>query len=156
MASLTRKYNNTLIDNLTYAYENSGLSNRLATVSDQVANTGVFDGFKKYTSGLLYQYDRNGSMKYDPPKGVAVAYNRLNLPEKATFSANDYVAYAYDASGRKLLKRASGASSTGALRTDYSGNYLYEDNKLPVRHSFFGWYVNWHTYSFLTVEKFIP
>ena len=126
-----------VIDDLAYAYETSYIasSNRLLSVEDKVANA---EGFNDGNAGLKedYTYDNNGNMTRDLNKGIGtstndainvIAYNHLNLPQTVT-KGGSTIRYVYDATGRKLAQYvASGASQK---RTDYAGEFVYEDNVL--------------------------
>ena len=71
-----------------------------------------------------------GKIKSASVKGVTViSYNHLNLPEIVTRAGDKQLQYIYDATGRKLTQELSEA---GALekRTDYAGEYIYENDTL--------------------------
>jgi RHS repeat-associated protein len=121
IGNLSRKQNNTLIDILTYTYD----GNRLHHVSD----FGTTEGYVPYTTGN-YQYYPNGNLRDDPSKKIEVSYNYLNLPNKIEFDNNDYITYAYSASGAKLRKTVTTAKTATGGITDYSGPFLYRDNQL--------------------------
>ena len=126
-----------VIDELAYTYENSDItsSNKLLWVEDKVANA---KGFNDGNAGLKqdYTYDANGNMTRDLNKGIGtstsdavnvIAYNHLNLPQTVT-KGGSTIRYVYDAAGRKLAQYVtSGASQK---RTDYAGEFIYEDNVL--------------------------
>ena len=59
-----------------------------------------------------------------------IAYNFLNLPEKVTQGNDKYLTYIYDATGRKLSQQVY--TSTGVLlkKTDYMGEFFYENDTL--------------------------
>ncbi len=62
-------------------------------------------------------------------KGIstAITYNYLNLPELVTRGVGT-IRYIYDASGRKLAHIVTSGSQ--ANRTDYVGEFQYEDDAL--------------------------
>ncbi len=110
------------MDNLTYAYYNSEVSNQLLRVADATANVdGFTDGATQTTE---YTYDANGNMLSDANKQInSIAYNHLNLPTSiGTTSGN--ISYVYDAAGTKLEKSAGGSV------TLYAGNYIYQNGAL--------------------------
>ena len=77
--SLTRRYNNNLMDNLTYTYANG---NQLSAVADAEPDAGR--GFEETGSEGMqaneYLYDANGNMVKDANKKIAnIQYNHLNL-----------------------------------------------------------------------------
>ncbi|MCP9201291.1 DUF6443 domain-containing protein [Gramella sp. GC03-9] len=112
------------MDNLTYDYNNSDVSNRLRRVSD-IGNT---NGFEDGTNtGDDYMYDPNGNLTSDANKGITnITYNHLNLPVDVEFngSSSQTIHYAYDATGVKLRKVIPGKT------TDYAGNFIYEGGTL--------------------------
>lgn len=118
------------IDSLTYDYGNGiGASNRLLAVTDATDQQRGFIDANQY--GNDYTYDSNGNMTADRNKDVtSITYNHLNLPGIVTKSNGEYLRYTYDATGRKLAQEVF--SSAGALSkyTDYSGDFVYENNKL--------------------------
>ena len=135
---LTRKgAGGVVIDELAYTYENSDItiSNKLLSVEDKAANA---KGFNDGNAGLKqdYTYDANGNMTRDLNKGIGtstsdavnvIAYNHLNLPQTVS-KGGSTIRYVYDATGRKLAQYVtSGASQK---RTDYAGEFIYEDNVL--------------------------
>lgn len=69
-------------------------------------------------------------MKADANKGITnITYNHLNLPATVTFvGTNKKIDYFYDATGVKLKKVVTDASSL--TTTDYAGNYIYENGQL--------------------------
>jgi RHS repeat-associated protein len=120
------------IDNLTYNYgSGTTLSNKLLFVTDSEADAtnktkGFYDG---NTSGNDYDYDLNGNMKFDKNKGITanITYNYLNLPELVTKGGNT-IRYIYDATGSKLAQVVT--MGTQPKRTDYIGEFVYEENQL--------------------------
>ncbi|SKC55115.1 DUF6443 domain-containing protein [Ohtaekwangia koreensis] len=128
-----------LIDNLAYNY-GTGVtqSNKLLSVTDKTANAITkLKGFPDFNAtGTDYTYDVNGNMTRDLNKGIGatltdatnlITYNYLNLPETITKSGNT-IRYIYDATGRKLTQRVSTLLSV--KQTDYSGEFIYEDDLL--------------------------
>ncbi len=89
------------MDDLTYVYQNSDNSNRLARVSDAgSASAGFVDG-----SNLTqeYQYDDSGNLEEDRNKDItSISYNHLNLPRVVAFDNGNEIRYTYDATGTKL------------------------------------------------------
>ncbi|MEQ8580623.1 MAG: DUF6443 domain-containing protein [Marinoscillum sp.] len=127
---LTRKYQGTLEDNLTYEY----LGNQLTSVGDSASNA-LFD--EEDSEGNLaneYRYDANGNMTSDANKGISnISYNYLNLPEEVVVPEGT-IYYTYNALGVKLRKffdKTSGADET----TDYVGGIQYNSEALDfIRH----------------------
>ena len=106
-----------LIDNLTYDYENSNMSNRLQKVKDAVT---LSQGFPYKATPTNIGYDDNGNMTSFPDKNISsIQYNYLNLPKKITQNSNvtDYV---YRADGVKVKKLF------GGLQTDYLDGFQYK------------------------------
>jgi RHS repeat-associated protein len=114
---------------LTYDYGTT-LSNQLLKVSDAADKTKGFIE-PTSTSGNDYTYDVNGNMTVDQNKGItAIAYNHLNLPKQVTKNTNEFIKYAYDAGGRKIRQEVYNASSVLVKKTDYDGEYIYENDTL--------------------------
>ena len=117
----------TLIDNLTYNYANSNVSNKLASVDDAVANNSNFINEFKNTAGIDYSYDANGNIISDGNKGIiAISYNHLNLPAKITFGTTGNIVYIYNAAGQKVQKVVTITSPASTTITDYLGGYQYK------------------------------
>ncbi len=96
-----KRNSGSIIDNLSYVYENSGNSNRLATVGDA---SGIATGFSD-VAGTDYAYDANGNLIQDNNKSITnIEYNLLNLPKLITKDASNTVTYIYSATGEKLCK----------------------------------------------------
>ncbi len=120
------------MDNLLYSYN----GNQLVRVAES-GNTAK--GFIEGTNtGDDYNFDVNGNMIHDLNKGIGsalsdnankIVYNHLNLPERVQKSANSYVQYVYDATGRKLQQVAVDNGGP-AKTTDYLGEFIYENNVL--------------------------
>uniref|UniRef100_UPI0033055DD0 DUF6443 domain-containing protein n=1 Tax=uncultured Croceitalea sp. TaxID=1798908 RepID=UPI0033055DD0 len=112
-----------LMDDLVYNYHDSGVSNRLQSVSDASGNTDGFNNGANQTTE--YTYDTNGNMLRDLNKGINtdIGYNHLNLPTSVTLSGGT-ISYIYDATGVKLKK------TVGSSVTEYAGNYIYENGNL--------------------------
>jgi RHS repeat-associated protein len=121
------------IDNLTYAYLNSGRSNQLKKVADAAGDLGQGDFVDGHTGSTDYAYDANGNMIQDLNKDIQsgdITYNHLNLPETVTFSNNSAktITYAYDAAGIKLSKTVNNGGYI--TTTDYVSGFIYENNQL--------------------------
>ena len=109
------------MDNLTYSYYRNG--NQLQRVNDSANdNFGFKDGS---STSNQYTYDSNGNMLRDYNKGISsdISYNFLNLPTSISLNGGT-ISYVYDAMGVKLQKTA------GSTTTQYSGNYVYQNNVL--------------------------
>ncbi len=129
---------NTVMDELTYDYGASNpamQSNQLLSVKDEEDRTqGFIDG---NVAGNDYSYDANGNMVLDKNKrimtsagGAGITYNHLNLPEKVLKNTGDYIRYIYDATGRKLSQQVYNVSNVLKKRSDYAGEYFYENDTL--------------------------
>ncbi len=129
------------IDNLTYTYQNGGLSNKLDKVVDGASFTNKIGDFKDGTNGTStdYTYDADGNMIADQNKAISnIAYNHLNLPLVITVAGKGTITYTYDAGGVKLQKQTveNGASLTYqsvnytnitiTTTTVYTGGFIYE------------------------------
>jgi len=113
-----------LIDNLTYTYKNSNISNLLDKVEDASGTIGFVNGVNTTNE---YSFDGNGNLKADLNKGyTSILYNYLNLPKRVgTATAGQYISYIYDAVGSKLAK----IGTTGTY-TYYAGGFVYNGSSL--------------------------
>jgi len=118
------------MDQLTYTYENADTSNRLAKVYDAITtnyNTGDFQNSP--TNVTDYSYDQDGNTAKDLNKGISsVSYTWFNKPQTVTFSNGNTIKYIYDAVGSKLQELATTGGVT--KRTDYVGNFVYQNDTL--------------------------
>jgi len=117
------------MDQLTYTYNTTHGGNRLKAVSDagDISN-GFVDG---NILGDDYTYDVNGNMTADKNKGItSITYNHLNLPLQVTKSTGDYIKYVYDATGHKLSQQVYTAANVLKKKTDYLGEFLYQNDSL--------------------------
>ncbi len=123
--SLSRYLKNTgLIDNLTYTYKNSNISNLLDKVEDASGTIGFINGANTTNE---YSFDGNGNLTADLNKGyTSILYNYLNLPKRVgTATAGQYISYIYDAAGTKIAK-----VSTAGVYAYYAGNFVYSGSSL--------------------------
>ncbi|MDQ0477482.1 DUF6443 domain-containing protein [Chryseobacterium sp. MDT2-18] len=110
----------TMIDELQYTYDNSGLSNRVISINDLKNNDLGYKG-----NGILpITYDANGNMKTFPDKGITqnIVYNYLNLLETIVqngFPTNNI----YRADGVKVHKNYAINGET--IDTDYIDGFVY-------------------------------
>ncbi|WP_207795861.1 RHS repeat-associated core domain-containing protein [Sphingobacterium haloxyli] len=105
-----RRDNGTVI---TYSYNNSQKSNRLAGLSGGLSGS--------------FTYDLNGNATKDRT-GMNFAYNHLNLPRRVSKAAVGTapavtVSYLYDAAGKKLRRTATVGTTT--TQQDYIGGIEY-------------------------------
>jgi len=131
-----------LIDDLQYTYLNSGTSNKLAAVTDQVTGDNHLGDFTdRNTSGDDYAYDANGNMTQDWNKDLHVSYNYLNLPSTSFLdrdgSSVGDINYAYDATGNKVQKYTyeyanplNGGGLGQDITTDYVDGFIYESKNI--------------------------
>ena len=126
---LNRKFNNVLVDDLTYTYDPAS-PNQLKQINDAgTANTNVDDypGDGKLSS--IYTYDGNGNMNFDGGRNTSLAYHpSLNLIKYVDFGSSNLIYYYYSSEGNKLVKHVQ-AGSTNTY-THYIGNVVYEKGKL--------------------------
>ena len=113
------------MDALAYTYQ----GNRLLSVTDTGDDE---DGFKDGSqSGTDYLYDANGNMKTDLNKEISlITYNHLNLPAKVQKNTGEYIRYYYDATGTKLRQEVYNASNQLQKKSDYIGEFFYENDTL--------------------------
>jgi RHS repeat-associated protein len=131
--TLSRKgQGGSVMDVLTYDYgTGNSLSNQLLKVTDTGDKTkGFVDGANIDND---YVYDANGSMNADKNKAItAITYNHLNLPVKVTKSTGDYIIYTYNAGGAKLSQSVYTPANLLKKKSDYVGEYFYENDTLKV------------------------
>ncbi|HTJ52813.1 MAG TPA: RHS repeat-associated core domain-containing protein [Cyclobacteriaceae bacterium] len=122
------------MDNLTYTYT----GNQLLKVNEAGTKTqGFIDGANIDDD---YLYSANGNMYYDKNKSITgettvngnsvITYNHLNLPEKIVKSTGEYIKYSYDATGRKLRQEVYDVDNNLKKKTDYLGEFFYENDTL--------------------------
>ncbi len=113
------------MDALTYHYN----GNRLMQVTDAES---IEEGFKDgNTSGDDYIYDANGNMITDRNKNIdTITYNHLNLPAIVTKTTGEHVNYIYNAAGVKMSQEVYDAANTLTKKTDYLGEFYYENDTL--------------------------
>jgi hypothetical protein len=117
-------------DILTYNYgTGSAQSNQLLSVSDAGdQQQGFVDGT---IANVEYTYDANANMITDPNRGVAsITYNHLNLVQKATKTTGEYIQFVYDAKGNLLSDSEYNSSNVLQKKTDYVGDFYYENDTL--------------------------
>ncbi|ADB38157.1 RHS repeat domain-containing protein [Spirosoma linguale] len=132
LESLTRKYNNTVIDQLSYQYH----GNQLHRVNDD-AQDNQSQAVKGFINGTNIDdeliYDGNGNLVRDFNRGVGSAttdgiyYNVQNLPRTVIRNGRT-VLYTYDASGIKLKSEAP-----DNVNTYYAGMFEYKAENSLLR-----------------------
>ncbi|MEM7110358.1 MAG: putative toxin, partial [Bacteroidota bacterium] len=133
--NLTRYGSNGVIDQLTYEYGSAG--NQLQAVEDIITET---EGFVNGHGGSLanpdYVYDQNGNMTVDKNEDITtIEYNHLNKPSQIQKTDGSYLKFIYDANGIKLAQEAYDGSNTLVKKTDYVGDFIYENDELKlIRH----------------------
>ena len=119
---LVRKYSNTTVDNLSYAYFTK--TNRLQKITDTGTASSLVDDYPGTSQN--YTWDANGNMTFDGAKNITITYNQsINLPNQLDFGSNNRIFYHYTAGGAKLVKHTVPATGTGTY-THYIGNIVYE------------------------------
>ncbi|MCY1663118.1 DUF6443 domain-containing protein [Chryseobacterium sp. SL1] len=128
------------IDELTYEYDKSENSNRLAKVKDN-----KFNSFGYPVGGNIISYDANGNMTNHVDKGISlIQYNYLNLPRQISSSQGN-TSYIYRADGVKVRK------IFGTITTDYISGFQYENNSLkflPTSEGFYNFERNEYVYNY--------
>ncbi|SKC85021.1 DUF6443 domain-containing protein [Ohtaekwangia koreensis] len=135
MSGLTVTSSPQAIDNLTYTYATSGVSNYLNKVEDAVTGTTGQAGFNNLVNtSNEYTYNTSGSILSDANKGITgTIYNDIGKASEVSFSDGKKITYIYDASGTKLNTKVF-QNTTLLSSTDYVGSFVYDNNNL----SFFG------------------
>jgi RHS repeat-associated protein len=118
------------MDNLVFDY---GTGNASGNQLRKVTDSG--DTQKGFTDGNIvgddYTYDANGNRITDKNKGItAYRYNYMNQREKVTFSNGSYLLYTYDAVGNKLSQGVYNSANVLQKKTDYVGEFFYENDTL--------------------------
>jgi RHS repeat-associated protein len=123
---LHRMYNDTLVDNLQYIYGDN--TNQIQQITDGgISNDNIED--YPGSSGT-YDYDANGNMIEDGSRNTSLTYNNvINLPQSIDFGNDNRLNYYYTSAGTKLLKNVI-PNGENANRTDYIGNFVYENSEL--------------------------
>jgi RHS repeat-associated core domain len=138
-----------LIDNLFLSYTGNQLTNindavlYLANIPLGLNDYEIFP----YTTSNIFKYDKNGNQTVNRDKRISwMKYNSLNLPQKIQFYNGNKNEYSHDAAGVKHQSRylsstvsmqipmASTTENTANItlssKTDYCGNYIYENGVL--------------------------
>ncbi|MFT3705078.1 MAG: DUF6443 domain-containing protein [Agriterribacter sp.] len=131
------------IDQLTYNYNNNGLSNKLKSVDDAIVDAASKLGdFKDGTNAIGtndYAYNANGSVTTDNNRKISSIqyYPTIELPMAVAMPQGN-ITYSYDAAGNKLSKtttqtvassipyNGTNISSTITTTTLYIGGFVYE------------------------------
>lgn len=124
------------IDVLSYQYQSSNASNKLASVADAANDPNSTLGdfhFKGTKQPTDYSYDANGNLTMDNNKGISgITYNFLNLPQTVTITGKGTITYIYDATGVKLAKTVVDNTVTPGVinKTVYLGEAVYLNDQL--------------------------
>lgn len=119
--------NGTLIDDLTYNYNNGNVLN---SIWDAASVSGGFSNGTTGNSLYDYEYDDSGNLTYDDNKDISdIEYNHLDLPKKVSFSNGNKIEFLYDATGAKLQMKFTPYGFTPII-TDYIGGFQYKDDIL--------------------------
>jgi len=145
---ITRYENGSLLNNLSFTYTGNQLKKVDNSISPYIPyGSEAFNDKQKIDTE--YDYDKNGSTKWDVNTGISlIQYNLLNLPDQIQFAEGHKNMYTYDASGKKLKAvnytvhniinvpintistLPSNPSDYTTLTTDYVGNMIYENGSL--------------------------
>lgn len=132
-----------IIDNMTYSYMQSGLSNKLLAVTED-ASIGTLDHklgdfTDKNTSTEDYSYDVNGNIVIDKNKSIydasgtilasGISYNYINLPKSILIDGKGSIEYVYDAAGNKLKKIVHENTKPDKV-TIYVAGMVYQEDVL--------------------------
>jgi RHS repeat-associated protein len=131
-----------VIDEMTYDYKNSEISNKLLAVTESstinTTDNKLGDFTDKNRTIDDYDYDVNGNLQYDKNKSIDnITYNHLNLPSVITVTGKGTIAYTYDAAGNKLSKlttennaivayNGTNYTTTIYTTTSYIAGFIYE------------------------------
>lgn len=118
---LQRKYNNTLVDGLTYTLFTK--TNKIQRIVDSGTSDPAVDDYPG--NSLDYIYSANGNMTFDGAKNLYIEYHHtLNLPQELDFGGNNRIFYHYTPTGVKLIKHTKPGTGPESL-THYIGNIVY-------------------------------
>jgi Leucine-rich repeat (LRR) protein len=121
-------------DILSYNYgTGSDQGNKLLNVSDAGDKLqGFADGV---STKIEYTYDVNGNMITDPNRGVSgITYTHLNLVQKATKTTGESIQFVSDATGNNLSESEYNASGVLKKKSDFVGEFYYENDTLKFIH----------------------
>ncbi|MGD1845241.1 MAG: RHS repeat domain-containing protein [Salibacteraceae bacterium] len=114
------------MDDLQYSYA----GNQLQAVNDLATQLGENDFRDNGTQALVeFNYDANGNMIQDQNKGIAVAYNYLDLPTKVDFGGGKEILNAYDAAGTKVRSTVKEPGNPDVVKT-YTNGFVYQGSML--------------------------
>lgn len=120
------------MDVLQYTYP-SVVSNKLSSVTDQNSGTTTIgpDFHDGSNSGNDYEYDDNGNLTRDWNKNISsITYNYLDKPQHIEVDGKGTIDFIYDATGNRLQKIVHDDNSQQDIRTDYIGNFIYQNDSL--------------------------
>lgn len=114
------------MDNLTYHYYPG--TNRLKFVTDAVTATAAYaNDFETQSNTSNYTYDASGNLKTDAQNNSTIGWNSEDkidqvLINPAGTASDRTVAYTYDASGRRIMKKETGTVSGALINQQF---YVY-------------------------------
>ncbi len=116
-----------MIDNLMMAYR----GNQLLNIDESVTNS-IYGLVKNYSyTSEEYDYNRNGSMKYDVNNGISyIEYDVLNMPKQVIFRKGHVNLYTYDSKGRKLQVKHITVRNELSVSFGRPNNYTYDPNNV--------------------------
>ncbi len=124
--SLSRKFDNNLVDNLSYTYIQG--TNQIQSISDAGVANGQVEDYPE-TSGT-YSYDASGNVIVDGSRNTTLDYFKtLNIPSSVDFGEDNRIFYHYSAGGGKLVKHVQKEDGSHEY-SQYVGNIVYEEGKL--------------------------
>lgn len=119
------------MDNLTYTYYNdngttytgnpntANATNRLASVSDTVANANYPEDIDTQQP-LNFTYDKIGNLTTDVKEGITtIEWNIQNKINKITKANNATIEYSYDTQGNRISKVAQGFTNQPTPKIEY-------------------------------------
>jgi len=125
-----------LIDQLTYTYQNNLTSNKLVQVNDASNDPNSklgdfhYSGTKQATD---YNYDGSGNLILDNNKAISgITYNHLNLPLQISVTGKGTITYTYDAAGNKLQKITvdNSVNPSKTITNTYISGFVYQNDTL--------------------------
>jgi RHS repeat-associated protein len=121
--NLDRNNNGVAMDGLNYTYTN----NQLMQVADSQSGEGFTDG---NITGDDFTYDVNGNLIEDKNKNItSITYNYMDKPVEIVIGDSITIVNTYTALGSRITQQTYAVGGP-AVKTDYVGAFLYENNSL--------------------------
>ena len=128
---------------LLYVSYNANQIKEIVENGENCSYEGAVD-FKNGYNDEIYRYNANGSLSYDPDRGISICYDRHNLPQLIKFDRGGEITYRNDGEGRRMevTHRISSALASLAgkpvpsaayktvLKRKYIDHFVYRNDTL--------------------------